>query len=725
MKKTIFIVIMCTLLCTSITFSEDYTVSVQSEGPPGVSVKYSGDFEGTGEVPFIIGPYPAPYTVYLEPTVVEIEKPGGMGYYFAGFPHTSGSDVVAACEVTSRQPEITKSIFFLDYDGPTPTPGLTSMPSATTGTRGYIRGTIRDMDTGEGIEGATVLIYDPNTGSQPLNLTTSAYGEFDTGYFGNPGDMKMTEWYLEVFKAGYYTGEKYLYCWTCATIIDLIPVAGSSPQPLPSYSPTPPANPTPTPVSKSLWRPVKLITRPDMSITSDGEISVRYYFQTPCIRAVDWGEPTIDGDTVVIDPFFIYWDGSDFTPTHYLTHIYQVEGIDIEVGNDRTFRFVSWDGSWFETNPDLRTPAPTQPGTEIETHPSLFVDVATKERQTTATLTSLFFQSSVKDIVYEMREKGTINRSGNTFILSPVIIKIDDSSPNSINQLSLDYPLGELDPGTYTISVTANGNTVLSEDFTVIDPLSTPQPPRGELSGHIENSAKLFLYGKASRVVKPDSNGNYVISNLSSDGYYALRPVYVPQLPHTEFLSPENNTVVNGYTEFALHVMPDVVSYEYEPELRTYNGVTSQLTGQDFTIVRASDVKTTIYRVVYYMDGEEVYRDTTYAYDDFTYLFYYDTTLLSNGYHTLKAEIYESSNRFAEQEIRFEVTGGTTGLLGDVNNDNTVSIIDALLTAQYYVGLNPEGFIPGRADVNCDGSIDIIDALLIAQYYVGLVTGFC
>jgi hypothetical protein len=108
MKKNIFIVIMCTLLCTSIAFSQDYTVSVQGEGPHGVRIKYSGDYEGTGEVPFIIGPYPAPYTVYLEPTVVEIEKSGGMGYYFAGFPHASGSDVVATCEVTSQQPEIIK-----------------------------------------------------------------------------------------------------------------------------------------------------------------------------------------------------------------------------------------------------------------------------------------------------------------------------------------------------------------------------------------------------------------------------------------------------------------------------------------------------------------------------------------------------------------------------------------------------------------------------------------
>ena len=65
------------------------------------------------------------------------------------------------------------------------------------------------------------------------------------------------------------------------------------------------------------------------------------------------------------------------------------------------------------------------------------------------------------------------------------------------------------------------------------------------------------------------------------------------------------------------------------------------------------------------------------------------------------------------------------GLRGDVNDDDSIDIIDALLVAQYYVGLNPQNFNAGNADANCDDFIDIIDALLIAQYYVGLVTQFC
>jgi agmatine deiminase len=64
-------------------------------------------------------------------------------------------------------------------------------------------------------------------------------------------------------------------------------------------------------------------------------------------------------------------------------------------------------------------------------------------------------------------------------------------------------------------------------------------------------------------------------------------------------------------------------------------------------------------------------------------------------------------------------------ILGDVNSDGSADIVDALLVAQFYVGLDPAGFDQSKADTNCNGSIDIVDALLIAQYYVGLINQFC
>lgn len=61
---------------------------------------------------------------------------------------------------------------------------------------------------------------------------------------------------------------------------------------------------------------------------------------------------------------------------------------------------------------------------------------------------------------------------------------------------------------------------------------------------------------------------------------------------------------------------------------------------------------------------------------------------------------------------------------GDVNNDGSIDIIDALLVAQYYVGLIQTFAYPEAADVDGSGDVDIVDALLIAQYYVGLISEF-
>ncbi|MBN2738186.1 MAG: glycoside hydrolase family 9 protein [Spirochaetales bacterium] len=65
-------------------------------------------------------------------------------------------------------------------------------------------------------------------------------------------------------------------------------------------------------------------------------------------------------------------------------------------------------------------------------------------------------------------------------------------------------------------------------------------------------------------------------------------------------------------------------------------------------------------------------------------------------------------------------------LKGDVDNSGSVNIVDALLTAQYYVGLiGADALDLTMADANCDNSVNIVDALLIAQYYVKLIDTLC
>jgi hypothetical protein len=66
----------------------------------------------------------------------------------------------------------------------------------------------------------------------------------------------------------------------------------------------------------------------------------------------------------------------------------------------------------------------------------------------------------------------------------------------------------------------------------------------------------------------------------------------------------------------------------------------------------------------------------------------------------------------------------TGALLGDVDGNNTIDIIDALQVARYYVGLINTFTMPQNADVDANGTVDIVDALYIARFYVGLITEF-
>lgn len=62
--------------------------------------------------------------------------------------------------------------------------------------------------------------------------------------------------------------------------------------------------------------------------------------------------------------------------------------------------------------------------------------------------------------------------------------------------------------------------------------------------------------------------------------------------------------------------------------------------------------------------------------------------------------------------------------LGDVDGNGIIDIVDALLTARYYVGLIITLPNPQAADVDGNSQVTIVDALLIAQYYVGQIQSF-
>jgi hypothetical protein len=71
----------------------------------------------------------------------------------------------------------------------------------------------------------------------------------------------------------------------------------------------------------------------------------------------------------------------------------------------------------------------------------------------------------------------------------------------------------------------------------------------------------------------------------------------------------------------------------------------------------------------------------------------------------------------------FCIIAGFTQQMGDVNGNGSIDVVDALLCAQYYVGL-PVSIYLGAGDVDCDKAVTIVDALMICQYYIGLISTF-
>jgi endoglucanase len=95
--------------------------------------------------------------------------------------------------------------------------------------------------------------------------------------------------------------------------------------------------------------------------------------------------------------------------------------------------------------------------------------------------------------------------------------------------------------------------------------------------------------------------------------------------------------------------------------------------------------------------------------------------LYSSSTGTTITEYYANNNPAPSTDPVASVTP-LAGKLGDVNLDSTITIVDALLVAQYYVGLPTKVFYPEYADVTKDGKIDISDALRIAQCYIGFIS---
>jgi hypothetical protein len=84
--------------------------------------------------------------------------------------------------------------------------------------------------------------------------------------------------------------------------------------------------------------------------------------------------------------------------------------------------------------------------------------------------------------------------------------------------------------------------------------------------------------------------------------------------------------------------------------------------------------------------------------------------------------IWDKANIVAPTPVPTADPTPGTALCGDINGSGAVDIVDALMVAQYYVGIIATLVMPTAGDVDGNGIVDIVDALRIAQFYVGLIS---
>jgi hypothetical protein len=243
----------------------------------------------------------------------------------------------------------------------------------------------------------------------------------------------------------------------------------------------------------------------------------------------------------------------------------------------------------------------------------------------------------------------------------------------------------------------------------------------GNIPGEYASDVVVTLSGDAQGVTVTDENGDYEFTGLPGGGTYTITPSKSYTPPQVTIVNPEPYDSLIGNVTITTDVTADYCGYAFEPQDITITSLDNDYTNQDFQVLITS--------CCFIVSNVETYVDDTLidaqSADDMcqgSYTYVLDTSHYSNGAHTISVTAADDNGGTGSMEIPVVINNDTDALFGDVNMDGEVSIVDALLAAQYYVAIDPEEFDTPLGDVNLDNSVTIVDALLIAQYYVGLLS---
>ncbi len=292
-----------------------------------------------------------------------------------------------------------------------------------------------------------------------------------------------------------------------------------------------------------------------------------------------------------------------------------------------------------------------------------------------------------------------VNNGTNTIVLSNLTVRYWFTSEASLSDISINFDYVAMG-NDVTIGSFGEINDTHYFEFTFLETTTVPTYLGGDGSSN-------SLLGSASTgdiQIRLSEIDNQAVFNQEDDySFDASASSYISSEYITIYYS---NALVWGIEPYSVPVndVPNIIDpldVEY-----VENQVGNSISWS------ATDDNPDLYSIL--LNGEEIETGTWISGSEITI----SIDGLDVGIYEYICTVYDTDGISASSSVSVTVSSSTSWDYGDVNHDRSVTIVDALLVAQYYVGV-PVSIDTELADVNVDGAINIVDALLIAQYYVG------
>lgn len=166
---------------------------------------------------------------------------------------------------------------------------------------------------------------------------------------------------------------------------------------------------------------------------------------------------------------------------------------------------------------------------------------------------------------------------------------------------------------------------------------------------------------------------------------------------------------VNLYLNYTDEILEGYeATYNYNGYLTPNEDGTYPITIDNRDVLISCNVQPRLYKLTYYVDGEEYYSQD----------YYYNYIVYSIAEPTKKGYTFSGWINLPEKMPAYDVkvTGTFSINTGDANGDNVVDMIDVVAMINYIIGKPSNDFNTLAADLNGDSEVDVFDVMLAINF---------